>query len=202
MEPYMRIHLCTPPLGRPQSAMAPSPPSYHAQDDSHAVHRAPRTDDRHPAKYLPGLPPRTAILLTPIHPLQAILLAGALPLFLGVLFCDLAYARSLEVQWKNFASWLLVGGLTLSSGALIWALVDFVRLSGLSRLSRDRIARAAYLAMLLVICILGFVNALVHAGDAWASMPAGLVLAAVIALLAVAAVWLGFSSYRGKVGAA
>ena len=80
MEPYMRIHLCTPPLGRPQSAMAPSPPSYHAQDDSHAVHRAPGTDDRHPAKYLPGLPPRTAILLTPIHPLQAILLAGALPL--------------------------------------------------------------------------------------------------------------------------
>ena len=42
-----------------------------------------------------------------LHPLHAILLAGTVPLFLGVLLSDIAYASSYEVQWKNFASWLM-----------------------------------------------------------------------------------------------
>ena len=44
--------------------------------------------------------------------------------------------------------------------------------------------------------ILGFVNALVHAKDAWASMPAALILSVIVALLAVAATWLGFATLR------
>src|SRR5688572_14213231 len=107
---------------------------------------------------------RTRHLLQPPHPLQAILLAGALPLFLGVLFSDLAYARSFEVQWKNFASWLLVGALAIGFFALVWALVDLVRLA------HDRSARRlVFVAALLAMWTVGFVNALVHAGDAWAS---------------------------------
>lgn len=135
-------------------------------------------------------------MLQPLHPLQAIFLASALPLFLGVLFTDIAYARTFEVQWKNFASWLIVGGLTVGFVALAWAIVDF------ARLGRDRgVRRTIYLAALLSLWILGFINALVHAGDAWASMPEGLVLSAVVALLAVVAAWLGFSSYRARVPA-
>jgi uncharacterized membrane protein len=117
-------------------------------------------------------------------------------LFLGVLFNDLAYARSYEVQWKNFASWLLVGGLAVSFLALAWAVVDFVRLP------HDRgVRRMVYLALLLVMWILGFVNALAHAGDVWASMPESLILSAIAALLSIAAVWMGFSNYRMPVPA-
>jgi uncharacterized membrane protein len=117
-------------------------------------------------------------------------------LFLGVLLNDLAYARSYEVQWKNFASWLLVGGLSVSFIALAWAIADLVRLP------HDRgVRRMIYVALLLAMWILGFVNALVHAGDVWASMPEGLVLSAIVALLSIAAVWLGFSNYRMTVPA-
>jgi uncharacterized membrane protein len=131
---------------------------------------------------------------TPIHPLQAIFLAGALPLFLGVLLCDLAYASSYEVQWKNFASWLLVGALTVSFLATVWAIADFARLPG-ERGTR----RMLYLASLLVMWVLGLVNALVHAGDAWASMPEAPVLSAISAALALFVVYLGFANYRPPV---
>lgn len=129
-----------------------------------------------------------------LHPLQAILVAGSLPLFLGALFSDIAYANSFEVQWKNFASWLLVGGLTTSLIAAIWAIVD------LARLPRDRgWHRVFYVATLIVVWILGLVNSLVHAADAWASMPRGLVLSAIVALLSATTVWLAFSNYRVRV---
>jgi len=49
----------------------------------------------------------------PLHPLRALLLAGAVSLFLGVLLSDIAYADSDQVQWKNFASWLNAGALVL-----------------------------------------------------------------------------------------
>lgn len=124
----------------------------------------------------------------PLHPIHAILLAGALPLFLGVLLSDMAYAASYEVQWKNFASWLLVGALVFAGLALLWAIVDFIRLS-----SRDMPA-AIYPVLLMSAWILGFINAFVHARDAWASMPTGLVLSAIVALLVVAAAGFGFAT--------
>ena len=43
--------------------------------------------------------------------LHAILLAGSVPLFLGALLSDIAYYQSYQIQWANFASWLIAGGL-------------------------------------------------------------------------------------------
>ena len=43
---------------------------------------------------------------------------------------------------------------------------------------------------------LGFVNALVHAKDAWATMPEGLYLSATTTLLALVAAWIGYSGFR------
>jgi uncharacterized membrane protein len=43
---------------------------------------------------------------------------------------------------------------------------------------------------------LGFVNALVHAKDAWATMPEGLYLSAVTAFLALVAAWIGYSGFH------
>ena len=126
---------------------------------------------------------------SPLHPLHAVLLAGAVPLFPGALLGDWAYYASYEIQWKNFASWLLVGGLVFGGFALLWALVDIVRAHGRGRL-------IIYFLLLLAGWIVGFIDALVHAKDAWASMPDALILSAIAALLCIAATWLGFSTLR------
>ena len=126
----------------------------------------------------------------PAAPLYAMLLGGMVPLFLGVLLADLAYSSSYEIQWKNFASWLLVGGLVLGGLALLWSLVESVRAR-----SRNR-STLAYPGVLAAAWALGFVNALVHAKDAWASMPTALILSVIVAVLATAAAWLGISGAR------
>ena len=124
----------------------------------------------------------------PLHPLHAVLLAGAVPLFLGVLLADVAYFKTYEVQWKNFASWLLVAGLVYCGLAMLWALVELARAGWRAR------RPAIYLLLLLAAWVFGFANALVHAGDAWASMPGSLILSFIATALVLAATWLGFDS--------
>ena len=129
----------------------------------------------------------------PLHPLHTVLLAGTVPLFLGVLLVDLAYFNTYEVQWKNFASWLLVGGLVFCGLALLTALFDLGRIGWRAR------SVSIYLLLLVAAWILGFIDALVHAGDAWASMPGGLILSAIVTALVFAATWLGvFDSRHGE----
>lgn len=128
----------------------------------------------------------------PLHVLRAVLLAATVPLFLGVLLSDIAYSTSYELQWKNFASWLIVEGLVFGGVALLWALIDLLRAS------QREPRQARYIFLLLTMWVLGFIDALVHAKDAWASMPAGLILSAIVAVLAIAATWSGFPSPRGE----
>ena len=80
------------------------------------------------------------------------------------------------------------GGLVFAGFALLWGLVDLLR--------RDQGNRRAivHVIMLLAAWIAGFVNALVHAKDAWASMPTALILSAIGTVLAISAVWLRLSS--------
>lgn len=122
-----------------------------------------------------------------LHPVHAVLVAGALPLFLGALLADWAYAASYQIQWTNFASWLIAGGLVLAGLALVWALAGLVA----ARARGGR--RLIYFVVLLAGWILGFINALVHAKDAWAAMPAGLILSIVVTVLIAVAVALGFA---------
>ena len=122
--------------------------------------------------------------------LHAAVLAGALTLFLATLLSDYAYWSSHQIQWSNFASWLIAGGLVFGACALAWATVD------LFRGHRHGRRHVAYFVVLLATWVLGFINALVHAKDAWAMMPGGLVLSVVVTLLACAATWIGFSGYR------
>lgn len=129
--------------------------------------------------------------LRPLHPLHAILLAFPLPLFLGALLSDLAYRGSFEVQWANFSSWLIAGGLLVGGFVLLWALINVFRSA-----KGHRRRPIAYFVALLVMWVFGFVNALVHAKDAWATMPEGLYLSAVTVLLALAAAWIGYSGFR------
>jgi uncharacterized membrane protein len=124
----------------------------------------------------------------PLHPLHTVLLAGAGPVFVAALFSDLAYWLSHEMQWKNFASWSIVWGLLLASLALAWTVIR------LFRAGRRDLRWLLGSGLLLASWSLGVVNALVHAGDAWATMPEGLVLSAMTAMLALAAAWIGLSA--------
>ena len=112
----------------------------------------------------------------PLHPLHAILLAFLFPLFLGTLASDLAYARTFQIQWANFAQWLNAGGLLLGGLALLWSLVGLIRHRGGDR------RRLVHALLLLAAWGFGLVNALVHAKDAWAMMPEGLWLSAIAAV--------------------
>jgi len=125
--------------------------------------------------------------------MHAVLAFSSLPLFLGALLGDWAYARSFQVQWTNFASWLIAGGLVFVGLALLWAVVDVLR----SAAARHR-RGVLYPLLLLASFALGFVNALVHAKDGWAAMPAGLVLSAVVLLVAAAASAIGLAGLRGR----
>lgn len=129
--------------------------------------------------------------LRPVHPLHAILLAFPFPLFLGALLSDCAYQSSFHVQWANFSSWLIIGGVFVGGFALLWSLANLF-LYGPARRGRP----VVYFGVLLAMWILGIVNALIHAKDAWATMPEGLYLSAIVTLLALVAAWIGYSGFR------
>ncbi|MDU8361161.1 DUF2231 domain-containing protein [Pseudomonas syringae group sp. J309-1] len=123
-------------------------------------------------------------------PLPAILLAGTVPLFLGALLSDIAYAQTYQIQWANFASWLIAGGLLFCGLALLFALVNLIRAD--HKAGRP----VAYFLLLLVTWALGLINAFEHAKDAWAMMPTGLILSVVVTLLSVVAAWTGLTNLR------
>ncbi|CAH0296018.1 MULTISPECIES: DUF2231 domain-containing protein [unclassified Pseudomonas] len=123
-------------------------------------------------------------------PLHAMLLAGTVPLFLGALLSDIAYYNSFQIQWANFAAWLIAGGLLFAGLALLFALANLV---GAERKAGRPVL---YFLLLLVTWVVGLINAFEHAKDAWAVMPNGLVLSAIVAVLAVITAWLGLSNLR------
>ena len=127
-----------------------------------------------------------------IHPFHAFLLAGAVPLFLGALLSDITYARSYQIQWSNFASWLRVGALVFTSFALLWSVIDLFRAD--RRVGRPLL----YMFLVLATWVLGFINALIHAKDAWAIMPTSVILSVIVTVLACAATWVGFSNLRTR----
>lgn len=134
-----------------------------------------------------------------IHPFHAAMLAGAAPLFVGALLADGAYARSYQVEWSNFASWLLIGAMVPATIALVCAMVGWFAGRGdpapAGAVGGGR--RTLYVLVLAAAWAVGFLDALHHARDAWAIMPAAPILSLVAALLACIATWLGFSMLRG-----
>lgn len=124
----------------------------------------------------------------PLHPLHAIFLAFPPPLFLGAWLTDLAYRATFQVQWVNFSSWLIAFGLLVGAFALLWAIIGILAAGG-----QRRGRRLVYLLSLAAMWVLGLVNAFVHGKDAYAVMPEGLYLSAIVAILAFVAAWIGYS---------
>ena len=123
-----------------------------------------------------------------MHPLHLIALAGMLPLFLGAMASDIAYAKTFEVQWTNFASWLIAAGLVFSGVVLV---LSAVRAFGKNPNGRQGFL---YLGVAAAIFVLGFVNSLIHAKDGWAAMPAALILSVITTVLVMVAIYLGFTA--------
>lgn len=123
--------------------------------------------------------------------LHTIFLAGTVPLFLGALLNDIAYFKTYQIQWSNFASWLIAGGLLFAGLALLFALGNLVTAK------HKKGTPLMYFVLLLTTWILGLVNAFVHAKDAWAIMPAGLFLSVIVLLLSCAAVWVELKTRSG-----
>lgn len=123
------------------------------------------------------------------HPIHAALVAGTTALFLGALLSDITYFRSYAIQWNNFSSWLLAGGLVIAALALLAAIVRLLR-------RRRRARSSLYALLLLAAWVLGFIDALVHARDAFATMPTGLVLSVIVVVLAGAALVLALVGER------
>jgi len=118
-------------------------------------------------------------------PLHATLLAGTVPLFLGALLSDIAYTQTYQIQWANFSAWLIAGALVFAGFAFLFALVNLLRAE------RKAGQPTRYVLLLLATWLLGLVNAFQHAKDAYASMPGGLILSAIVLLLTLAATWTG-----------
>src|SRR3546814_11906860 len=92
---------------------------------------------------------------------------------------DIAYSSSYQVQWTNFASWLIVGGLIFSGLALLWAFIELLR--------ADRRGERPILYFLLLLApwVLGFIHVLIHSKAAWSTLPAGLILTVIVAAFAI-----------------
>lgn len=123
--------------------------------------------------------------------LHTILLAGSVSLFLGALLSDLAYYNTYQLQWSNFASWLNAGGELFSGLALVFALANLIR-------AKQKAGQVlTYFLLLLATWALGLFNAFQHAKDAWAVMPAGLVMSAIVFLLICLTAWVGLNPRVG-----
>ncbi|MCS3835634.1 putative membrane protein [Pseudomonas sp. JAI111] len=127
---------------------------------------------------------------SPPSPLHSILLAGTVPLFLGALLSDIAYFQTYQIQWSNFSSWLIAGGLVFCGLALLFALANLIR-------ADRKVGRPLmYFVLLVVTWVPGLVNAFEHAKDAFAAMPSGLILSVLTTLLICSTAWLGLTSER------
>lgn len=130
-----------------------------------------------------------------LHPLHAILLAFPVALSCGAVLSDIAYLNSAVVQWSHFSAWLLAFTALFGGLVLAWAIVAFV----MARHSPLRRPTLLYLVMIAFMWVLSVVNSFHHAKDAWFSVgPWGLIMSIVIALLALAAAWIGHSTPRQR----
>lgn len=129
------------------------------------------------------------------HPIHAILLGFPIALFTAALITDIAYLRTAEIQWTNFSTWLIGGGLLFGGLVLAWALIALV----IHLRAANRPRRLLYPGLLAAMWILGLVNAFKHSQDAWSSVGAfGLILSILCTILALAAGAVAFSGFTAR----
>jgi uncharacterized membrane protein len=130
-----------------------------------------------------AVPLRTRSYGLPLHP---IVLGLPFVCFLAAMIADIAYVRSYDVSWKNFADWLLAGGMVLGALGAIVGIVDLLRPA--VRANQLLIPYAIAYAVAMVLALL---NNFIHSRDAYGAMPAGLILSVLTVLMLTGASALG-----------
>ncbi|WP_395396417.1 DUF2231 domain-containing protein (plasmid) [Novosphingobium sp. BL-8A] len=109
-------------------------------------------------------------------------------LFPAAFLTDVAYFNSAEMQWSNFAAWLIAGGVLFCGLACVWSL---------ARVALRRPGSGWLTVTLILLFGVGLINSFQHSHDGWTSVGImGLVLSAISAILALAAGWIGYSAPR------
>ncbi|MBA4090987.1 MAG: hypothetical protein C0494_10375 [Sphingobium sp.] len=122
------------------------------------------------------------------HPVHGILSAYPLAFFTAAFVADIAYANSAQMQWANFAVWLITGGLLMGVLAAFAGIVDALLYKGTRRRSWP------HSIGVLLMMILALFNAFIHSRDGWTSVvPTGLILSAIVSVLALVTSWMGYS---------
>lgn len=127
----------------------------------------------------PGFRPRVTIGGVPVH---AMLVGFPVSCFVGALMADFAYSQSPQVQWANFAQWLLAFGEIFGVAAALFGLLDlFMNPRG----SRPTIAWWHWAGSVTTL-VLGLFNNFVHARDGYTGVvPVGLTLSILTVLTVV-----------------
>ena len=135
-----------------------------------------------------GFRPRATIGGVPVH---AMLVPFPIAGFTGALLADIAFYNSGgQVQWANFAEWLLAFGKLFGVLAALFGLIDLLRTPRGARPT----AAWFHFAGSATTLTLGLFNNLVHARDGWTGIvPAGLTLSV---LTVMALVVTGFLGHR------
>jgi uncharacterized membrane protein len=126
------------------------------------------------------------IVGNPLHPLLA-----SIPFtcFTGALLTDIAYWRSANMQWANFAAWLLAAGLFVAVFAVIVGVIDFLS----DRRVRDLGLTWMYACGNALALGLEIVNSFIHSRDAYTSVvPMGLILSVLAVMIMLATGWMGW----------
>ena len=114
----------------------------------------------------------------PFHPFF-IGLGGALLIAAAV--TDAMYSSNSLMQWANFSTWLIAGGLVLALFAVVALLIDYT-------IGRAGPFRWLDLGLVAAAAILSLVNVFVHTRDAWTSVvPTGITISVVVAILLLVA---------------
>lgn len=125
--------------------------------------------------------------------IHAILAGFPFALFSSGLAADIAYLKTAEIQWTNFAAWLITGALLVGGVVLAWALAALL----IGFRSPDRTRRIIYVLLLMAMWIMGLINAFKHSQDAWSSVGSlGLMLSIASAMLAFGANFVLHSGVR------
>jgi len=127
-----------------------------------------------------------------LHPVHAILLGFPIALFASALIADISYFMTAQIQWSNFAAWLITGALLVGGPVLGWAVLTLI-----TAWRRGLASQALfYLLLVSAMWILGLVNAFQHSRDGWSSVGlTGIILSALSAGLALMAGWIAYSAY-------
>jgi uncharacterized membrane protein len=124
------------------------------------------------------------------HPLHVMLVPIPIACFVGTLITDIAYWRTLNLQWASFSAWLVSIGVVMAVVAALAGIIDFLgdrRIRSLGAAWVHGIGNA-------LVLLLAIINAFVHSRDGYTSVvPSGLILSALTVLVLLVTGWNGWT---------